>query len=162
MKNEKSPTEVDIDRVTDFLLNVIGHGNAITLQKKQLPREHFREVIDVLMRGNAVKLDGRDFLTCRICGRTFETMGRHLRDTHELSRAEYIEQYALPRNYKFVPRKYSVKRREILETSGCLTSPETNAKRAATLRLRAELNDPLIFQMIPKASENTRFSRRRS
>lgn len=52
--------------------------------------------------------DHRGYVICHICGRAYKRLGSHIRESHEMTIAEYKEKFELCNNAKTTERNYSV------------------------------------------------------
>ena len=54
-----------------------------------------------------IEHDSRGYVVCHICGRAYKRLGSHAKEAHNMSVAEYKEQFGLCNNAKTTEAKYS-------------------------------------------------------
>ncbi len=59
------------------------------------------------------KAFGKDKIYCMICGKGFKTLSRHLKTAHDMSAAEYRQQFDIPRSQSLASKNYSEIRRQM-------------------------------------------------
>ena len=75
----------------------------------------------------------KDKVICLICGKEMKTLSRHLKSAHNMSAAEYKNQFDIPKKQPLAARNYSESRREmaIARGLGDNLAKARAAKRAA-------------------------------
>ncbi len=64
------------------------------------------------------KAFGKDKIFCMICGKGFKTLSRHLKTAHDMSAAEYRQQFDIPRSQSLAAKNYSESRRQMAVERG--------------------------------------------
>lgn len=64
------------------------------------------------------KAFGKDKIYCMLCGKGFKTLSRHLKTSHEMSPAEYRQQFDIPRSQSLAAKNYSESRRQMAVDRG--------------------------------------------
>ena len=59
-----------------------------------------------------------DYLVCMECGAKQKTLKRHLQTAHQLTPAQYRQDFALPASYPMVAEEYAGRRRELAKSLG--------------------------------------------
>lgn len=54
-----------------------------------------------------IAYDRRGYVVCHICGRAYKRLGSHIKESHDMSIAEYKEQFGLCNNAKTTEKSYS-------------------------------------------------------
>ena len=54
-----------------------------------------------------IERDHRGYVVCHICGRAYKRLGSHIKESHEMSIAEYKQQFELCNNAKTTEQNYS-------------------------------------------------------
>ena len=54
-----------------------------------------------------IEYDHRGYVICHICGRAYKRLGSHLKESHQMTIAEYKEKFELCNNSKTTERNYS-------------------------------------------------------
>lgn len=62
--------------------------------------------------------DTEGLVRCRVCGRGFKMLRRHLRTAHELSELEYRVRYSIPEDHPLVAPEYSRRKADQARQSG--------------------------------------------
>lgn len=60
-----------------------------------------------------IEYDCRGFVICHICGRAYKRLGSHIRETHNMTIAEYKKKFGLCNNSKTTERSYSEQMRNL-------------------------------------------------
>ncbi|MDX2495327.1 MAG: MucR family transcriptional regulator [Desulfuromusa sp.] len=64
------------------------------------------------------KAFGKDKIYCMICGKGFKTLSRHLKTAHDMTAAEYRQQFDIPRSQSLASKNYSETRRQMAVDRG--------------------------------------------
>lgn len=64
------------------------------------------------------KAFGKDKIYCMICGKSFKTLSRHLKTSHEMTAKEYRAQFDIPRSQSLASKNYSESRRQMAVDRG--------------------------------------------
>lgn len=64
------------------------------------------------------KAFGKDKIYCMICSKGFKTLSRHLKTAHDMSAAEYRQQFDIPRSQSLAAKNYSESRRQMAVERG--------------------------------------------
>ena len=59
------------------------------------------------------KAFGKEKIFCMICGKGMKTLSRHLKTSHDMTAAEYRQQFDIPRAQSLAAKSYSEKRRQM-------------------------------------------------
>lgn len=54
-----------------------------------------------------IAYDHRGYVICHICGRAYKRLGSHIKESHEMSIAEYKEEFELCNNARTTEKNYS-------------------------------------------------------
>ena len=75
---------------------------------------YFRQggTVNPIPNRGEITLDERGFVICHICGRAYKRLGSHIKESHNLTIAEYKEVFGLCNNAKTTEHSYSMKMRE--------------------------------------------------
>lgn len=68
--------------------------------------------VNPIPNAGEITQDERGFVICHICGRAYKRLGSHIKESHNLTIAEYKEMFGLCNNAKTTERSYSMKMRE--------------------------------------------------
>ena len=80
----------------------------------------------------------RDHLVCLACGKSFKSLRRHLRTSHDLTPDAYREMFALPRDYPMVAVASSEQRAAIAKRSGLGLRRPAEPEPVAEAEVQAE------------------------
>ena len=71
--------------------------------------EYFRKggTENLLPEHGKIEHDSRGFVICHICGRAYKRLGSHIKESHEMSIAEYKETFGLCNNARTTEKTYS-------------------------------------------------------
>ena len=71
--------------------------------------EYFRKggTENLLPEHGKIEHDCRGFVICHICGRAYKRLGSHIKESHEMSIAEYKEIFGLCNNARTTEKTYS-------------------------------------------------------
>lgn len=64
------------------------------------------------------KAVGNDAITCLVCGKSFKTLKRHLKNAHDMTPEQYREAFGLSKDYPLVAPNLSEQRRQVAKDRG--------------------------------------------
>lgn len=76
------------------------------------------EVIEEAPAVSRKKAFGKEKIYCMICGKGFKTLSRHLKTAHDMTAAEYRQQFDIPRSQSLASKNYSETRRQMAVDRG--------------------------------------------
>lgn len=84
-----------------------------------------------------IEHDHRGYVVCHICGRAYKRLGSHIRESHNMTIAEYKEKFGLCNNAKTTEKNYSVHMHELaykydMPTRLQITGQATRIKKGQT------------------------------
>jgi predicted transcriptional regulator len=114
---------------------IAAHASTTPMTKEELIAElnEVHSALSSLEKGEAIataveieespavsrkKAFGKDKIYCMICGKGFKTLSRHLKTAHEMSAAEYRQQFDIPRSQSLAAKNYSESRRQMAVDRG--------------------------------------------
>ena len=65
-----------------------------------------------------IEYDERGFVICHICGRAYIRLGSHLKETHNMTAAEYKEKFGICNNTKLTKKSYSEHMKKLAYENG--------------------------------------------
>jgi predicted transcriptional regulator len=90
------------------------HEALAALQTGEAPAEESKKVPAVSPRASVKP----DYLVCLACGRKQRTLKRHLMTAHNLTPAQYRDEYGLPASYPMAAPNYAEMRRDMAKKIG--------------------------------------------
>ncbi len=64
------------------------------------------------------KAVGKDAITCLVCGKSFKTLKRHLKNSHDMSPQDYRQAFGLDKSYPLVAPNLSEQRAKVAKERG--------------------------------------------
>ena len=95
--------------------NKLQRGNKVYPNKLcQSCYNYFRSggKIHKLPLNGVIEKDNRGYVICHICGKSYRSLGHHVRESHNMTIAEYKEQFGLCNNCYTTENYYHIKMKE--------------------------------------------------
>lgn len=80
-----------------------------------------------------IQYDDRGYVICHICGRSYKRLGSHVKESHQISIAEYKEEFGICNKTKTTESTYSLKMSELAITNNM---PERLSKTGVNTRFK--------------------------
>jgi predicted transcriptional regulator len=115
---------------------IAAHASTTPMSKEELIKElnEVHQALASIEKGESVGVEvpeeetgpavsrkkafGKDKIFCMICGKGFKTLSRHLKTAHDMTAAEYRNQFDVPRSQSLASKNYSESRRQMAVDRG--------------------------------------------